>query len=234
MSPADPPRDGSHGPHVLVPDVDDPVLSESHRRHLEGSLRVRDGDPLTVGDGAGAWAECVMAGEPRLVSPVHRVPRPEHLLTVAFALIKGGRPEMVVQKLTELGVDRIVPFTADRSIVKWDVRKSSRNVERFRRVAEEAVMQCRRAWLPVVDDVRRFTEVVEFDNCAMADMSGRPLGIADRVLMVGPEGGWSDRERAACLTKVKVATPVLRAETAAIAAGTLLVALRDGHAAPQC
>jgi len=228
----DPPPDGSHGPHVLVASVDDPVLSEAHRRHLEGSLRLRDGDQLTVGDGQGAWAECVMAGEPRLVSAVRRVPPPTHRLTVAFALIKGGRPEMAVQKLTELGIDRIVPFTADRSIVKWDAQKSRRNVERFRRVVEEAVMQCRRAWLPVVDEIKQFDDMLKFADCAIADMSGRPLESSDRVLMVGPEGGWSDRERAAQLPKVKLASPVLRAETAAIAAATLLAALRDGHAAP--
>jgi len=136
---------------------------------------------------------------------------------------------MVVQKLTELGVDRIIPFTAARSIVKWDSRKSARNVERFRKVAAEAVMQCRRAWLPVVDEVMSFAEAVALPNCAMADMSGRALCVSDEIVIVGPEGGWTTEERSVDASVVKLATPVLRAETAAITAGALLTAIRDGH-----
>jgi len=229
----DSPPDGSHGPHVLVADVEHPVLSDPDRRHLTGSLRLRDGDPLTVGDGRGAWADCVLQGEPILLSGVHLVPRPDPQVGVAFALIKGGRPEMVVQKLTELGVDRIIPFTAARSIVKWDSQKSARNVERFRKVAAEAVMQCRRAWLPVVDEVMSFSKAVGLPNCAMADMSGRALGVAERIVIVGPEGGWTAEERSADAPLVKLATPVLRAETAAITAGALLTAIRDGHVSPS-
>jgi len=225
------PPDGSHGPHVLVADVEHPVLSDPDRRHLTGSLRLRDGDQLTVGDGQGAWAECVLRGEPELLSAVRRVPRPNPQLGVAFALIKGGRPELVVQKLTELGVDRIIPFSAGRSIVKWDSQKSARNVERFRKVAAEAVMQCRRAWLPVVDDVMSFSEVVSLPGCAMADMTGRSLTPSDQIVVVGPEGGWTAGERSTGTPLVKLATPVLRAETAAITAGALLTAIRDGHVA---
>lgn len=230
LSMHDSPPDGSHGPHVLVPDVQHPALSDPDRRHLTGSLRLRDGDPLTVGDGRGAWAECVLAGEPRLVSSIHRVPRSDPEVGVAFALIKGGRPELVVQKLTELGVDRIVPFTAARSIVKWDSQKSERNTDRFRRVAAEAVMQCRRAWVPVISDVMSFQDVAALPDCVMADMSGRPLGKSDLMVVIGPEGGWTSEERAVDLPVVRLATPVLRAETAAITAGALLTAVRDGHA----
>lgn len=223
---------GSHGPHVLVPDVGNPILSEPDRHHLTGSLRLRAGDRLTVGDGRGAWAACVLDGEPRLVSEIHLVPAPAPRLEVAFALIKGGRPEMVVQKLTELGVDRIIPFTAARSIVKWDPQKSARNVERFRRVAAEAVMQSRRAWLPVVEQVTSFSDVAALPNCVMADRSGRRLGSSDTLVMVGPEGGWTADERSAGIPTVKLAAPVLRAETAAIAAGALLTAIRGGFVSP--
>jgi len=230
LSMFDSPPDGSHGPHVLVTAVQHPELSDPDRRHLTGSLRLREGDPLTVGDGCGAWAECVLGAEPRLVSSIHRVPRSDPEVGVAFALIKGGRPELVVQKLTELGVDRIIPFTAARSIVKWDSQRSERNTDRFRRVAAEAVMQCRRAWVPVIDDVTSFQDVAALPDCVMADMSGRPLGSSDLVVVIGPEGGWTSEERAADMPVVKLATPVLRAETAAITAGALLTAIRDGHA----
>jgi len=224
--------DGSHGPHVVVADVAKPLLADNDRRHLVGSLRLRDGDPLTVGDGHGAWVACVMGPQPRPVGEIVRVPKPTPELSVAFALIKGGRPEMVVQKLTELGVDRIIPFIATRSIVKWDVSKAARNVDRFRRVATEAVMQCRRAWIPEVDTVRSFDEVCAMAGCAMSDMSGSPLSIENRILMVGPEGGWTSAEMRADIPKVRVAIPVLRAETAAIAGGALMTALREGLVSP--
>ena len=79
-------------------------------------------------------------------------------LTVAFAPTKGERPEWVVQKLTELGVDRIVPLISERSVVRWAGERGAGAVERLRRVAREAAAQSRRVWLPDVecgDEVRR-------------------------------------------------------------------------------
>jgi 16S rRNA (uracil1498-N3)-methyltransferase len=66
-------------------------------------------------------------------------------LTVAFAVLKGERNEMVVQKLTELGIDRIVPVLAERCVVRWDTVRAQRQHERLERVAREAAMQSRRA-----------------------------------------------------------------------------------------
>ena len=68
--------------------------------------------------------------------------RPE--LTVVFAPVKGERPEWVVQKLTELGIDRIVPLRSERSVVRWTGQRGQATVERLRRVAREAAAQCRR------------------------------------------------------------------------------------------
>lgn len=227
MTDGDPP-DGSQGPHVLVADVESPALDDDERHHLERVLRLRAGDPLTVGDGAGAWRACRLGTEPEPVGGVHRVARPTVSLTVAFALIKGGRPEFVVQKLTELGVDTIVPFTAARSVVRWGPEKADRNVERFRRVAREAVMQSRQAWLPTVEPVAEFAAVAALPGAAMADRGGAPVSLEWPTLLVGPEGGWSDEERAVDIARVALGPAVLRAETAAVAAGTLLAALRAG------
>ncbi len=232
MNVGDPAPDGSHGPHVLVDNVENPAISDGDRRHLTGSLRLREGDKLTVGDGLGSWVECELAGEPRPIGVVHHVPFPAKTLGVAFALIKGGRPELVVQKLTEIGVDEITVFVASRSVVRWDESTAKRKIERLRRVAAEAVMQCRRAWLPTVGRVMGFDEVVALPGCAMADMTGSVVEDHHRVLMIGPEGGWTDSERATSIPKVRIAMPVLRAETAAIAAGTLLVAVRERLVSP--
>jgi len=228
MSEADPAPDGSQGPHVLVDDVEAPVLSSDDRHHLTRVLRVRDGDDLTVGDGAGRWRPCRLGAEPEPTDRVFLVPKQTPTVGVAFALIKGGRPELVVQKLTELGVDHILPFTAARSVVVWDDEKAAKNAARFRRVVRESVMQCRRAWLPTVDDLASFTDIVAMPGMAMADRSGGTVSLASPMVMVGPEGGWDESELTAEIPRVRLAEPVLRAETAAIAAATLLTAARSG------
>ena len=110
-------------------------------------LRLRDGDSMTVGDGAGRW-RLPLGATVEPTGDIVEVRRRRLRGSVAFALIKGGRPELVVQKLVELGVDDIRPFAAERSVVRWDEVKATKNQQRLERVAREAVMQCRRAWVP--------------------------------------------------------------------------------------
>ena len=196
-------------------------------------LRLRDGDDLTLGDGAGRWCRAVyrLSEDPEPVGDVVAVPPSEPAVTVGFALIKGGRPEMVVQKLTELGVDRILPLSADRSVVQWDEAKASAQVERFRRVAREAAMQARRAWLPIVEEMAAARDIQPTAGVVLAEPGGAPIDGSVRVLLVGPEGGWTAEELSGH-PPVALGPPVLRAETAASSAGTLLTALRDGRVSP--
>lgn len=218
---------GAEGPHSLVADVDEPRLEARDRHHLERVLRLRPGSPLTVGDGAGRWRPCTFGVELDPSGEVLSVARPEPALTVGFALIKSGRPELVVQKLTELGIDRIVPFVAGHSVVRWTGDKAANNLARLRRVAREAVMQCRRAWLPEILPLASF-DTVAAGQVVLADRSGRELGDLDHTVLIGPEGGWTDEESTAVADRVVLADHVLRAETAAIAAATLMVARRRG------
>lgn len=216
------------GPWVFVEDVDRPTLSPADRHHLERVRRVRTGDPVVVSDGTGRWREGTLgdAGNVDIGGDVQVDDRPSPAITVAFALTKGERPELAVQKLTELGVDVIVPFTAARSVVRWDAQRADGNVERLRRVAREAAMQCRRSWLPEVTPLGTFATVRALPHAALADAGGAPPSLERPTVLVGPEGGWDDDESACGLPSVSLGAHVLRAETAAMAAAALLGALR--------
>ncbi|MCA1690939.1 MAG: 16S rRNA (uracil(1498)-N(3))-methyltransferase [Actinobacteria bacterium] len=222
--------------HVFVADLDRPELSSSDRHHLERVLRLRPGDPVTVSDGRGRWRPCRFGPGATVDQPGETVQesRPQPQVTVAFALTKGERPEWTVQKLTELGVDRIVPFVAERSVVRWDVHRAATQSERWRRIAREAASQSCRTWLPDVEDIGTFAEVASRPGAALAAMDGRPPSLAHPLMLVGPEGGWSTGElaTAAALPRIVLGSQVLRAETAAVTAGALLCALRLGVVAP--
>lgn len=214
--------------HVFVADVESPELAPDDRHHLERVLRLRAGDELTVADGAGRWRSCRFG---RVVEPTGDVAVEAQLapaITIAFALTKGERPEWTVQKLTEVGVDRIVPFVADRSVVRWDSAKAARNAERLRRVAREAAMQSRRTFLPSIEDVTGFADVAGRPGAVLAAPGGAAPDLVRPCLLVGPEGGWSDEELAGGLPRVALGPTVLRAETAALAGAVLLAGLRAG------
>jgi 16S rRNA (uracil1498-N3)-methyltransferase len=222
-SPADLP-----GPLAFVEDLDDPALDPADRHHLERVVRLRSGDPITVADGAGRFRACRFGPALEAVGDIGLEAAPEPAVTVCFALIKGERPELVVQKLTELGVDRIVPFAAGRSIVRWDAVRAARHVERLGTVARAAAAQSHRARLPEVTPLATFAEVAALPDAARCDRGGVPPGLDRPTLLVGPEGGWTDEEQAVDLPTVGLVDHVLRAETAAIVAGALLCTLRVG------
>src|SRR6202034_26105 len=140
---------------VFVADPARPVLSRGDLHHLTTVLRLRSGEEVVAGDGRGAWCLCRFQGGPvdegtalELDGDVRREAPEAVPVTVAFAPAKGDRPEWVVQKLTEVGVDRIVPLVTDRSVVRWSGTRGVRVLERLRKVVREAAAQSRRSWLP--------------------------------------------------------------------------------------
>jgi 16S rRNA (uracil1498-N3)-methyltransferase len=218
--------------HAFVVDLDAPELSDDDRRHLERVLRLRPGQDVTVSDGAGRWRRCRF-GDP--LEPAGGVVEDERLsppVAVAVSLTKGERLDWAVQKLTELGADLIVPLAAARSVVRWDGERSGQHVDRLRRIARQAAMQSRRTWLPAVDDLRAFAEVAATPGAALAEPGGEPPSLERPLVLVGPEGGWSEEEAAAPLPRVGLGPTVLRSETAAVAAAALLCALRAGLIGP--
>jgi 16S rRNA (uracil1498-N3)-methyltransferase len=223
---------------VFVDDPGRPLLSDEDAHHLERVLRLREGEEVIAADGLGRWARTTWRGQAGLEPPSDGVvlseARPEPRLTVAFAPVKGERPEWVVQKLTELGIDRIVPLRSERSIVRWTGTRGQATVARLRRVAREAAAQCRRVWLPEVCDTMAFSGLPTLGDpgeVVLAQLSGDRPTVLQRVVAVGPEGGWSMTELASGLPTVGFGLSVLRAETAAVTAGALLASLRTGTVA---
>ncbi|HET6915638.1 MAG TPA: RsmE family RNA methyltransferase [Acidimicrobiales bacterium] len=222
--------------HVLVEDLDSPVLDEADRHHLGSVLRLREEEIVSATDGRGGWRMCRFAAGGRLVAEgtVGSCDRPVPALCVAFAPVKGDRTEWAVQKLTELGVDRIALLNTERGVVRWEGARAESHLRKLRAVARQALMQSRGLWMPSVEGIIGFEDAAALPGAALAEPGGSPISLAAPTVLVGPEGGWSDRERTEAAGRtVSLGAGVLRAETAAVAAGVLLTALRAGIVAAQ-
>jgi 16S rRNA (uracil1498-N3)-methyltransferase len=210
----------SSSAHVVVDEVDGacgPIgLGSDDEHHLFRVLRIRDGEVVTITDGRGSWRVCrATRGAIESEGEVRRVPG-RAPLTIMCAIPKRDRPEWIVQKLTELGVDRIVFLHADRSVVHWDADRAEKNVAKMRKVAVEALRQSRGVWLPSVEGPVEAVSVLP--DAVAAEPGGRSIWPADSIIAIGPEGGWSERELAVAADTVTLGSTILRVETAAMAA----------------
>lgn len=231
--------------HTYLDRLDDEcTLTGDAAHHLQRVRRVRAGEVLTGADGHGRWRTYdVVANHAdggarglalRATSEVIREPHLTPALTVAFALTKGERPELAVQKLTELGVDTIVLMRAARSVVKWDDAKATTAITRLRAIAREAGAQSRRARLPVLDGPVLPSALAGRVGLLVGD--GRGVAAHELVLptsgewviVIGPEGGFdaTELEQFGDAPRVAVGPFVLRAETAALAVASAVAGRR--------
>ena len=209
--------------------------------HLTRVLRVEPGQRFEISDNQAAWlAEVTEARGPRVafrvLEPIESPPAPVRLTLVA-AIVKFDRFEWMVEKATELGVERLLPMATAR-IEKGLFEASRKRAERWRRIARESSQQARRVSVPEILPAAEFERCLAepADHRYFLEEAGAPplLGAlperrtpADRVAaMLGPEGGWTDEERrlaaAAGWLAVSLGPLVLRAETAAAAALAVL------------
>lgn len=229
-------------PLFLAADVSGDVLTldGDEGRHAAAVRRIRPGERIDVGDGAGHVAECVVAavtGHTLTLDVVARreEPAPRPRLVVVQALAKGDRAEDAVEAMTEVGVDEFVPWAATRSVVRWDDAKAAKAVERWRAVAREAAKQSRRAWVPHVTPLATTgTVAARLRDAALAvvlhETASVPLAEVavpddgEVVVVVGPEGGLTDDEVVAFGgTPYRLARSVLRTSTAGVAAAAILL-----------
>lgn len=212
-------------PHLLV-DRGTISLDDDTEHHLRKVLRLRAGEPVGVTDGEGRWCLAVSVPEGNtlrleVTSAIVTEPAPSRPIAIAAAIPKGDRLDWMVQKVTELGVDRLVLLHADRSVVRWTPDRVERNLARLQRIADEALRQSRRVVRLTIDAPTTAVDVL--GAFAMAEPGGRALTVGDTAVAVGPEGGWSDAELSAGGDRIGLGATILRTETAAVAVSTLCV-----------
>lgn len=228
------------------------VTGEEHH-HLARVLRARPGDAITLFDGAGGEvdarvvrvgrAETELAAGPGGPDALPHASRAGAPLVLLTAVPRGGRMDFLVQKCSELGVSRIVPIIAARSVARPEPGRRGR----WEKIAREAARQCGRADVPVVDAPATLAAAL-----AAPDLPGRRLVLspaptgrslrallpepAATALLVGPEGGLaageSEAAEAAGFVPVSLGPLILRVETAAIVA-VALAAEASGALSPR-
>ena len=215
---------------------------EAH--HAVAVRRLRAGEQVVLTDGLGTSVTGAVASTGKRlftveVSTVSSDPRPEPAITVVQALPKGERGELAVEVLTEVGVDRVVPWAASRSVAVWKGERAVKSHAKWQATAREAAKQSRRSWLPTVTPLASTADlaavVAEADLAvvlhedATAPLSAIDVPASGRiVVVVGPEGGIAPDELAV-LTEagahvVRLGAEVLRTSTAGVVAVAALLA----------
>lgn len=226
--------------------------SASEQKHITTVLRMQQGDQVRFFDGNGnyyiAKLQCVNEDNfsAQIVNQGFNPPCLPNI-TLFQALTKSNKMDLVMQKATEIGVDQIVPMETDRSIINLKPSTRLQKHTRWQRIANEATKQCRRSRFPEVLQPQSFTEcllsirdfdraIILYTNEKMRTIQSvlRGFGSLDSVaVLVGPEGGFTNQENETALAEncipVTLGSNILRTETAAIVAVTLIIyELRTG------
>ena len=207
------------------------IIGDEHR-HLVVA-RAESNEVVEIFDGKGrAWTATVESlGKHETIARVtssRRIPRDPLELVLALALIRTTAFELALEKVAEVGITRIVPFLAERSNVS-----SGNRHERWLRILIEAAKQSKQYYVPVLESPLKFDQVISMHAASkilFAERNGGPLKSAlagsPALYLIGPEGGWTDRELLAArdsgFHEVSLGASILKAETAAIVGAALI------------
>ena len=201
------------------------VLGGTEARHAVTVKRIGVGEAVDIADGAGkrltGTVTAVAAGELTVECvDLAEEPRPGTRLVLVQALAKGDRDELAAETATELGIDAVIPWQAERSIVRWKAERAAKAHAKWQSVVTAAAKQARRAWIPEVraavdgaglqaavaaadlavilheDAVRPLRQVLEawLESVGSGEVVADDAGSREVLLIVGPEGGISPRE----------------------------------------
>lgn len=220
-------------PLVFVPDLGVPSIASEDLHHLIRVRRYRPGSVVWAGDGSGVARAGVLEanGSVAFGGDYITQERPARRVGVALFLPKGDRLSFALAKLTEVGVDDIYPLVGvtDR---RGGKEPSFASVGRMQRIVREAASQSERLWLPklhAICDVKDFVGE-HAAEIAVCDKGGGRILIEKSIWMVGPESG--QIPGVGGLPEITLGETILRTETAAVVAATLLVAIRAGFVTP--
>jgi 16S rRNA (uracil1498-N3)-methyltransferase len=209
-------------------------LTPEAAHYLRDVLRLPPGSRLELFDGAGgAYAAEVEEGFADLRVEARREARPALALSLLVALARGEKMDWVVQKATELGVTDIRFTDTEHTVVHIEGSRTARRETHWRAVIISAAEQCGRLWLPTLHAPQWYTELLReriAEQTLLLDPGAPPLDdrvpLVDTMLLIGPEGGFSDAERDAAIASgaraVGLGPLVLRTDTAPIAAIAVL------------
>lgn len=225
-------------------------LSGTEAHHL-AVLRLKAGDKVELFDGMGRLATTVITGmrKNKVTLRVENVQRSEQPNTrriiIAASVPKGERLDWLIEKCTELSVERICPVIFERTVKQPGNPKA---MERWTRQAISAAKQCKRLFLPQIDPPMNFQEAVasilaDSPNCRLLaggtsgdcePLTNQSFGENDAAALVGPEGGFTENEETILKDRgvhfVRLSDTILRTETAAIAFASVLTAQRSASA----
>lgn len=194
------------------------LISEEDRHHIVKVMRMQIGDQIICVDPKGKQAVCALAEitDTSVVADVvqwkDEVTELPISITIASGLPKGDKQELIIQKGTELGAHQFLPFSATRSVVKWDEKKAAKKIDRWQKISKEAAEQSHRTFLPEVMNPVSFKELLtrsnDFDYKLVAfeeeSRNGETSVFASTLkkmnkgesllLVFGPEGGLTDEE----------------------------------------
>ena len=214
------------------------TITGDEARHAAQVARIVEGERVLLGDRKGRLGEA----HAHSVTPtkikfevqtveIFNFCLPE--ISLIQALAKGGRDEMAIQTCTELGIDRIIPWQAERSVPRWDHKKAERARARWQRITLEASKQSIRATVPTVSPLVNSSEILELGlsgQLLLLDPNGRrtlndisPISESEKIiLIVGPEGGLTEHEKKVFMRlgaqDVRLGKRILRTSTAGAAA----------------
>lgn len=216
-------------------------LGEENLRYVKSVLRMKKGDHLILFDGTGWEYETVIKqfiadGISVEILKKDKIPDEVVNITIYQALPKANKMDFIIQKTTELGADRIVPFQSARSIPRLSVDKARFKISRWRNIATEAARQCGRADIPEVTGILSYEEVITCSEreklkiIFWEEESVRGIkqvlrdekynGVKDIAVIIGPEGGFSKEEVESAVRKgfisVSLGRNILKVETAAL------------------
>ena len=220
------------------------TFSPEESSHISRVLRLETGEEIIVCCGDGIDYSCVLTEcgkicKAKIVNSCKNLSEPQRELVLFQSIIKNEKMDYAIQKATEIGVSRIIPFTSERTVVRVE-NKEKQKKEHWQKIAIEACKQCGRAKFPKVDEPCLFDDALkklkEFEQKIIAYEDEKTQSIAQVIkksascaYVIGPEGGFSKKEHddlvLAGAQSVSLGKRILRAETAAVVCGAVILCL---------